>query len=186
MIGFYGIIYELASPGAIFPGVIGGICLLLAFFALESLPINIVGIFLIILGIALFIAELKTPGFGALATGAIISLFLGSLMLFSTSSPYFQPKVALHLIIIFVAFSAFFFLFALSYAIKALRAKPMSDKESLIGQVGIAKEELQPYGVILVGGEDWSAESEDGVIKQGEKVIVSGIDGLKLKVKKAK
>jgi len=74
MIGFYGIIYELASPGAIFPGVIGGICLLLAFFALESLPINIVGIFLIILGVGLFIAELKTPGFGALATGAIISI----------------------------------------------------------------------------------------------------------------
>lgn len=184
MIGFYGIIYELASPGAIFPGVIGAICLLLAFFALESLPINIVGIFLILLGIGLFIAELKTPGFGALFTGAIISLFLGSLMLFSTSSPYFRPRVGIHLIMIFVAFSAFFFLFALSSGIKALRAKPISGKEYLIGKIGYVKEKLEPTGIVLVEGEDWTAESINGMIEQCEKIIVLEIEGLKLKVKK--
>ncbi len=186
MIGFYGIIYELASPGAIFPGVLGAICLLLAFFALESLPINIVGIFLIILGIGLFIAELKTPGFGALATGAIVSLFLGSLMLFSTSSPYFRPQVAINLIIIFVGFTAFFFLFALSYALKALRAKPISGKEALIGKVGVAKDELNLDGIVHIEGEEWGAESEDGIIKEGEKVVVSRIEGLKVIVKKEK
>lgn len=184
MIGIYGMIYELANPGAILPGVIGGICLLLAFFALESLPINLVGIFLILLGIGLFIAELKTPGFGALVTGAVISLFLGSLMLFSSSGPYFTPQVSLSLIIIFVAFTTFFFLFALSYGIKALRMKITSGKEGMIEKTGITKETLNPYGIVLVEGEDWGAESEDGMIEKGEKIKVTGVEGLKLKVKK--
>lgn len=184
MFGFYGIIYELASPGAIFPGITGAICLLLAFFALESLPVNIVGIFLIILGIGLFIVELKTPGFGASATGAIISLFLGSLMLFSTSNPYFKPQVGMHLIIIFVIFTAFFFLVALSSGIRALRAKPISGKESLIGKIGVAKSSLEPEGIVHVDGEEWTAESEEGIIEQGEKVVVISIDGLKLRVKR--
>lgn len=184
MIGIYGIIYELANPGAILPGVIGGICLLLAFFALESLPVNLVGIFLILLGIGLFIAELKTPGFGTLATGAVISLFLGSLMLFSSSGPYFTPKVSMSLIITFVAFTSFFFLVAISYGIKALRKKPVTGREVLVGKTGIAKQFLNPYGIVLVEGEDWNAESEEGPIEKNERVKVTGVEGLKLKVKK--
>jgi membrane-bound serine protease (ClpP class) len=186
MIGIYGMIYELANPGATLPGVIGGICLLLAFFALESLPINLVGILLILLGIGFFIAELKTPGFGALATGGAISLFLGSLMLFSSSGPYFAPRVSLSLIITFVAFTTIFFLVALSYGIRALKTKIVSGKEGLVGKIGITKETLNPYGIVLVEGEDWSAESEDGVIEKNEKIEVTKVEGLKLKVKKLK
>ncbi|MEM2983735.1 MAG: NfeD family protein, partial [Candidatus Jordarchaeaceae archaeon] len=128
--------------------------------------------------------ELKTPGFGTLATGAVISLFLGSLMLFSSSGPYFTPKVSMSLIITFVAFTSFFFLVAISYGIKALREKPVTGREVLVGKTGIAKQFLNPYGIVLVEGEDWNAESEEGPIEKNERVRVTGVEGLKLKVRK--
>jgi len=184
MLAIYGLIYELANPGAIFPGVVGGICLILAFFALESLPVNLAGIFLILLGIGLFIGELKTPGIGVFAVGAVISLFLGSLMLFSSSGPYLNISVSLSLIIAFVTFTTFFFLFAVSMGIKALKSKVTSGTEGMVGRKGIAKTNLSPDGMILVEGEDWSAQAEEGEIKIGEEVEVIGVEGLKLKVKK--
>lgn len=184
MIATYGLIYELANPGAILPGVVGAIALLLALFSLESLPINLAGLLLILLGIAFFIIELKTAGFGVLAAGGIISLFLGSLMLFSSSGPYLTTSVSLEIILVFVITTTIFFLVVLHLAIKALKSKVTSGIESIIGKTGITKEDLSPYGTVLIAGEDWKAESVSGDIQKGEKIKVVGIEGLKVKVEK--
>lgn len=184
MIATYGLIYELANPGSILPGVVGAISLLLALFALESLSINLAGLFLILLGIGLFIIELKTPGFGVLLTGGVISLFLGSLMLFSSSGPYLTTSVSLEIIITFVALTAIFFLVIINLAIKALKGKVLTGPQAIVGKVGISKTALSPYGTVLVYGEDWEAEAISEDIKEGEKVKVVEVDGLKLKVSK--
>ena len=181
MLGIYGIFFELSSPGAILPGVVGGIFLILAFYALQMLPVNYAGLALIFFGIILFIAEIKVVSHGLLAVGGVISLFLGSMMLFQ--SPLEYMRVSLSVIIPAVLVSAAFFIFAVSKAINARLKKPTTGMEGLIGEVGIVSTPIAPEGKVSIHGEFWNATS-DQELEKGEKVRVVGIANLKLKVKK--
>lgn len=181
MLGIYGIFFELSSPGAILPGVVGGIFLILAFYALQMLPVNYAGLALIFFGIILFIAEIKVVSHGLLAVGGVISLFLGSMMLFQ--SPVEYMRVSLSVIIPAVLVSAAFFIFAVSKAINARLKKPTTGMEGLIGEVGIVSTPIAPEGKVSIHGEFWNATS-DQELEKGEKVRVVGIVNLKLKVKK--
>jgi membrane-bound serine protease (ClpP class) len=181
MLGIYGIFFELSSPGAILPGVVGGIFLILAFYALQMLPVNYAGLALIFFGIILFIAEIKVVSHGLLAVGGVISLFLGSMMLFQ--SPVEYMRVSLSVIIPAVLVSAAFFIFAVSKAINARLRKPTTGMEGLIGEVGIVSTSIAPEGKVSIHGEFWNATS-DRELEKGEKVQVIGVINLKLKVKK--
>ncbi len=181
MLGIYGIFFELSSPGAILPGVVGGIFLILAFYALQMLPVNYAGLALIFFGIILFIAEIKVVSHGILAIGGVISLFLGSMMLFQ--SPVEYMKVSLSVIIPAVLVSAAFFIFAVTRAINARLKKPTTGMEGLVGEVGIASTAIAPEGKVSIHGEFWNATS-DGTIEKGENVQVVGVKNLKLSVKR--
>ncbi len=181
MLGIYGIFFELSSPGAILPGVVGGIFLILAFYALQMLPVNYAGLALIFFGIILFIAEIKVVSHGLLAVGGVISLLLGSIMLFQ--SPVEYMRVSLSVIIPAVMVSAAFFIFAVSKAINARLRKPTTGMEGLIGEVGIVSTPISPEGKVSIHGEFWNATS-DQTLEEGEKAQVIGVDNLKLKVKK--
>ncbi len=181
ILGFYGLLYELANPGAILPGVLGAIFLILAFFAFQSLPINYAGLLLILLALILFILDIKVQSHGVLTVGGIISMILGSLMLIESPAPFFQ--ISLVTIISAAMATAAFFFFVVAAGLKAQRRKPTTGREGLLGEKGIARSRLAPEGQIFVRGEIWSAISEE-VVEPGEKVVVDGVSGLKLKVKK--
>jgi membrane-bound serine protease (ClpP class) len=181
MLGLMGLYFELSTPGAILPGVVGGIFLILAFFALQMLPINYAGLGLILFAVLLFIAEIKIVSHGILAIGGVISLLLGSLMLIESPAEYMQ--ISLAVIIPVVAVSAGFFIFAISMAIRARMSKPTTGKEGLIGEIGVAATSLSPEGKISVHGEFWNAVCDE-TIDQGQKVEVIGTKDLKLKVKR--
>ncbi|HIC91756.1 MAG TPA: nodulation protein NfeD [Syntrophaceae bacterium] len=182
MIGMTGLFFELAHPGAIFPGVIGGICLILAFFAFQTLPINYAGILLIILSIILFILEVKVTSFGLLGIAGIICLILGSLMLFRVPS---YMGVSWKTVIPTVGAISLFFLIIGTLAFKAYVSKPKTGMEGLIGAQGVATKRIVGEGKVFVHGEYWNAESEE-VIESGEKIEVIGSEHLRLKVKKIK
>ncbi len=181
MIGLVGLYFELSNPGAIFPGIIGGICLILAFFAFRTLPVNYAGVLLILLGVLLFIAEIKVPSYGLLTVGGIISLALGSIMLFESPFPYLRASLAV--IIPTVAVTAGFFIFAVSMTVRAHMAKPATGREGISGEIGKAATRIAPEGKVFVHGEFWNAYA-DGTIEEGEKVRVIRAEGLKLKVEK--
>jgi membrane-bound serine protease (ClpP class) len=181
MIGLVGLYFELSNPGAIFPGVIGGICLILAFFAFRTLPVNYAGVLLILLGVFLFIAEIKIASYGLLSVGGIISLALGSIMLFESPLPYLRASLTVILPTVLV--TAAFFLLAVGLTIKAYRAKPATGMEGLAGEAGKAATRIAPEGKVFVHGEFWNAYS-DGTIEEGEKVRVVKAENLRLKVEK--
>ncbi len=181
MLGIYGIFFELSNPGSILPGVVGGIFLILAFYALQMLPISFAGLALILFAIILFIAEIKVVSHGLLSVAGVISLFLGSLMLIESPTDYM--RISLSVIIPAVGVSAAFFVFAVTKAIKARLAKPTTGKEGIIGEIGTVVTALAPEGKVAIHGEFWKAESEQP-IGEGEKVQVIGVNNLVLKVKK--
>jgi len=181
MIGLVGLYFELSNPGAIFPGVIGGICLILAFFAFRTLPVNYAGVLLILLGVFLFIAEIKVASYGLLSVGGIIALALGSIMLFESPLPYLRASLTVILPTVLV--TAAFFLLAVALTIKAYRAKPATGMEGLAGEAGKAATRIAPEGKVFVHGEFWNAYS-DGTIEEGEKVRVVKAENLRLKVEK--
>jgi membrane-bound serine protease (ClpP class) len=181
MLGGMGIFFELSNPGAILPGVVGGIFLILAFYALQVLPVNYAGLALILFGIILFIAEIKVVSHGLLAIGGVISLFLGSLMLFQSPAEYM--RLSLSVIVPAVLVTSGFFIFAMTMAIRARLKKPTTGLEGLIGETGIVAIPLTPEGKVSVHGEFWNAVS-DQPIEKGEKAKVIGVTHLKLKVKK--
>lgn len=183
MIGLVGLYFELAHPGAIFPGTIGGICLILAFFAFRTLPVNYAGILLILLGIFLFIAEIKIASYGLLTVGGVVSLALGSIMLFESPLPYLRASFSV--VIPTVLVTAAFFIFAMTMAIKAQMAKPATGSEGISGETGVARTRLDPEGKVFVHGEWWNAYSDE-IIEEGEKIRVLKTDGLTLKVEKLK
>ncbi len=187
LIAFYGIIFELASPGAIFPGVAGAIALLLFLFALHIIPVNSVGVALIVLAIILFIVDLKVPSHGVLSVGGIVSLLLGSFMLVGGKS---SPMVSVSISLIFgmAGTTAAFFVFALSKAIVAQRRRIVSGKEGMIGEIGYVIEWSDGGGVVLVHGERWNAVAEKNshTLKKGEKIKVKGIEELTLIVEELK
>jgi membrane-bound serine protease (ClpP class) len=183
MLGFYGLFFELSSPGVIFPGVFGAICLILAFFALQTLPVNYAGVLLILLAIILFIAEIKVTSYGVLTLGGVIAMILGSLMLFDSPEPYL--RVSWYVIFPLVLTTVGFFVFALSFALKAQLKKPTTGREGLLGMRGKALSALNPHGRVFVHGEYWSAESEEA-IETGSTIEVTGVHELTLKVKEVK
>ncbi|MCK4572315.1 nodulation protein NfeD, partial [candidate division WOR-3 bacterium] len=182
ILGFYGLIFEITHPGAIIPGLLGALFLVLAFFAFQTLPINYTGVGLIILGIAMFVMEVLTPTYGPLTLGGIVAMTLGSLMLLNTNVPFLQ--ISKSIIIAAVGTTAAFFLFALGAVIKAMKRKPATGKEGLIGEIGTAEGDINSTeGKVFIHGEYWNAESSE-MIKEGEKVEVLEVERLKLKVKK--
>jgi membrane-bound serine protease (ClpP class) len=180
LVGFYGIMFELYSPGAIFPGVAGVISLILAFYAMHSLPVNYAGIALIIFAVILFVLEIKIVSHGILAIGGVISMLLGSMMLIKSVPGLEMMKISRAVIFTATAVSAAFFLFIIGAGIKAQRRKAVTGLDSLIGDTGEVIEPLDPTGMVRVHGELWSAESLSGVIGKGEKVRVKEMKNLKL------
>ena len=178
MIGLAGLYFELSHPGAIFPGVIGAICMILAFFSFQTLPVNYAGLLLIVLAIILFIAEVKVTSYGVLSIGGLISMTIGSIMLFE------DMRVSLKLMLPTVLLVGGFFVVVASLAFRAYRAKPKGGTDGLLGEIGLVKERIDPEGLIFVHGEYWRATAGER-IEPGEKVEVGGVDGLILKVKKA-
>ncbi len=176
-----GIMAEITNPGMIFPGVIGAICLLMAFFSLGMLPVNYAGILLIVLAIGLFIAEFFTASFGLFTAGGITSLVLGSLLLFK-GGPIFQvnPWLIAGLSLVILAFV----IFAATRIIKAHRTQATTGWEELIGKPARVMTALDPEGQVLFRGEHWKAVSEEGNIEPGEDVIIEKVDNLKLYVTK--
>jgi membrane-bound serine protease (ClpP class) len=182
LLGFYGLFFELTNPGSIFPGVMGGICLILAFYAFQTLPVNYAGLLLIILAIILFILEIKIVSQGVLTIGGVIAMLLGSLMLFESPGPFM--KLSLFLILPAVIITALFFTVILGLAYKAYRRKPVTGSEGLIGLEGIANTDItKTSGMVLLHGELWSAYSDEPISK-GEKIVVESVSGLKVKVRK--
>jgi len=184
MIGFYGIMFELYSPGAILPGVLGVISLILAFYSLQTLPVNYAGLALIAFALLLFILEIKIVSHGVLAISGIISLILGSMMLIRTGSGDIG-KISWTVIISTTAVTSLFFLFVIGMGIRAQRLKPATGMSALVDETGIAKDSLSPSGMVLVHGELWQAESLSGEINKGEKIRVKDMKGFKLFVEKA-
>ncbi|MBN2028889.1 nodulation protein NfeD [bacterium] len=179
MLGFYGILFELRSPGTIFPGVVGAICLILAFFALQVLTINVAGLLLILLAILLWILEVHVPSFGLLTIGGIVSFILGSMMLFK----YPEVKVSLGLIITLAVLTALFLVVGLGLALRTRFTKATTGTQGLVGEEGVAVSLLNPEGQVSVHGEVWKAKSSEK-IKKGERIIVTAVDGLKMQVRK--
>lgn len=184
LVGTYGIIYELAHPGVLFPGVAGAIALVFAFIGFESLPINIAGLILIGLSIALFIAEAMTPAFGSLFIGGIVSLILGSFLLFPSRGIDSVWGPSYWVIGVMVLITTILIGVILAAIIKSMRSKKMISKESMIGLKGVAQTEITPEGgVVNVGAEEWKAYSDE-IVQIHEVVEVVEVDGLKMKVKK--
>ncbi len=182
MIGFYGILFELYNPGTVIPGVLGGISLILGLYGLSVISINWLGLLLIVLGILLFVLELITPTFGALAVGGIVSLALGSLFLIDTSSPYGDIPVSAIATAVFT--TALFFLIAGRFGLKAQKKKKMTGMEGMIGEIGTVISDFKGgKGKVRVHGEIWNAVSEDN-LKRGEEVKVVAVEGLKVRVEK--
>jgi membrane-bound serine protease (ClpP class) len=179
-VGSIGILVELYNPGAIFPGVIGAICLLMAFYSLGVLDANIGGILLMLLALGLFVAEFFTPTFGILTAGGVTALVLGSLLLFPDRLPVFQ--VSPWLIGVVSALFVGFFLFVIQRVIKVHRRQATTGWEELIGKPATVMMKLSPEGQVLFRGEHWKAISEEGPVEEGEQVIINRVENLKLYV----
>jgi membrane-bound serine protease (ClpP class) len=177
MIGLAGLYFELSHPGAIFPGVIGAISLILAFYSFQTLPVNYAGLLLIALAVILFVAEIMVSSYGVLSLGGLISLTLGSVMLFE------DVGVSLKLMAPTIVLIGAFFVVLSTLAFRAYRTKPKTGMEGLIGSTGVVKQPLDPEGLVFVHGEYWRAVSEEK-LELGDKVRVESADGLLLKVKK--
>jgi membrane-bound serine protease (ClpP class) len=179
-LGGLGLTFELMSPGAVLPGVVGGICIILAFFALSVLPVNTAGLALILLALLFFIAEIKVVSHGVLAVGGVISLVIGSLMLFKT--PDAALRVSLGVIASLVGFTAAVVGLLLFLAIRAQRMPVMTGKEGMLHELGTARTSLSPRGKVLIHGEIWDAVADEPVAA-GETVEVVGVRSLTLAVR---
>jgi membrane-bound serine protease (ClpP class) len=182
IVGLYGLIFEIRSPGAIIPGLLGALCLILAFYSFQTLPINYAGVALIILGIAMFVMEVLTPTYGPLTIGGIVSMSIGSIMLINTDASFLQ--ISKPLIFAVIGTTAAFFIFALGAVIRAMKSKPTTGKEGLTGAIGKSVSAINPKGgKVFIRGEYWNAVS-DQKIKKDTEVEVLEVNGLTVKVKK--
>lgn len=184
MLGIYGLLFELYNPGAMFPGVIGGISIILAFYSMHTLPVNYAGVALILLAVVLFILEINIVSHGALTVGGTVALFFGSIMLIDQESALQAFDISLPLIILVVVLTLLFFLFAIGVGLKAQRSKTVTGVEGLIGETGTTASDINPRGSVKLHGEIWNAECENAKIEKGEKVVVTEVSNLLLKVKK--
>ncbi len=180
-LGVNGLLFELASPGAYLPGIIGVISLLLAFYSLGALSANYVGLIFIALAFILFVVDLKAPTHGVLTIGGIVSFVFGAMVLFNT--PYMTVPWAT--IITLALGTASFFVFAIAKVVQSYKWKPVTGREGLIGAIGEARTDLDPKGMVFVHGETWRAEAESPPLHKGDLVVVTSVNGLKIKVRKA-
>lgn len=179
MLGFYGLIFELQNPGAILPGVVGGICLVLAFFALSTLPVNAAGVALVVLGLAFLLAEIKVASHGMLAIGGTLSLGLGTLMLFRSGT----VQVSLPLVVAGTALTAGFFLWVIGAGLRAGRRRVTTGAPGLVGQRGVVVGKIDVAGMVRIGDELWSATADE-VLETGAAVEVVSVSGLQLSVRR--
>jgi membrane-bound serine protease (ClpP class) len=177
-----GIMAEIFNPGLIFPGIVGGISLLLAFYSLGVLPVNYAGILLILLAVGLFIGEVLSTSFGLFTIGGMVSLVAGSLILFKGASPVFRIDPWLIAVVCIVITG--FLTFLIQRAISAHRKQAYTGREELIGKTALVKVALNPEGMVFYKGERWTAISESGEVKVGEDVIIKRVEGLVLYVVK--
>ena len=178
-LGSIGLLVELYNPGLIFPGVVGALALLLAFYSLQTLPINYTGLLLIGLGMVMFILEIKVTSFGMLFLGGVVAMSLGALMLIDSPEEYLH--IPLSTIVLVVGTTAGLFLFVVGAAVRSVGRKPVSGQEGMLGAIGTAKERLDPTGTVFVQGTLWSARSTVP-IEAGATVRVVRVEGLKLTV----
>jgi membrane-bound serine protease (ClpP class) len=178
-IGTIGIMAELYSPGAILPGIIGAISLILAFYSLQSLPVNYAGALLVILGVVFLLLEISVTSYGLLALGGLAAMTLGGLLLIKSDAPYLQVSLTFLLPTV-VTLGGLVGVVAWM-AVKSGRGKPVTGVEGMIGSVGIAKTDLNPRGQITVQGEIWDAISQRP-IRQGETAEVVSVEGLTVTV----
>jgi len=179
MIGLAGLYFELSHPGTVFPGVIGGIALILAFFALQTLPVNYAGILLIVLGIIFFILEMKITSYGLLSVAGIVSLLLGSLMLFRGSAP--EMRVSMEVLLPTVILISGFFVVMAGLVFRAQLSKPATGAKGLAGEIGVVKKALNPEGKVFVHGELWNARAGHPVA-ENERVRIVRVVSLMLEV----
>lgn len=181
MIGLAGLYFELSHPGAIFPGVVGGIAIILAFFSFQTLPVNTAGILLILLSIILFILEIKVVSYGLLSIAGVVSLLLGSLMMFEGNGP--QSQLSWQVLIPTLLIVSAFFVTLASLAFKAQMSRPRTGGNGLVKETGIVKKRIEPEGKVLVHGELWHARAKE-TIEEGVQVRVVSVDNLVLTVEK--
>jgi membrane-bound serine protease (ClpP class) len=180
-LGLLGLYFEFSNPGLIFPGVVGGIFLILAFFGLQILPINYAGLALIILALIFFLVEVKVTSYGLLTIAGIISMVLGSIMLFETPIP--ELRVSLRVIIPVAVALGVMTVFLLRLVVKAQKRKAVTGSQGLIGKEGKCLSDIAPEGKVFLHGEIWDAVSPDQIVK-GDHVEVTGLKGFILEVKK--
>jgi membrane-bound serine protease (ClpP class) len=179
-IGTVGLMAELYNPGAILPGIVGAISLVMAFYALQSLPVNYAGVLLFVLGILFFILEGTVTSYGLLAIGGVVSLLLGSVMLIKTDAEFL--RISWSVILPVVTLVAVFSLLIVGLGVRAMRRPHSTGPEGMVGLVAVARTALAPHGHVAVQGELWDAVSEQP-LQPGEEAEVTGVEGLRLRVK---
>ena len=180
MVGMAGIMLEIYNPGSILPGVAGGVSLILALYAMQTLPVNYAGLLLIIFAIVLFLLEIKIPSFGLLSIGGVISMVMGSIMLFDSELPFM--RIAWEVIVVVVTLTVLFFVFAIGMAIRTHRKKPTTGQQGMVGETGEVYKKLDLDGTVIIHGEYWKATS-DASINKGQKVKVIECDDKHLTIK---
>jgi membrane-bound serine protease (ClpP class) len=184
-LGTMGMFFELANPGSILPGVAGGICLLLGFYALGTLPVNYAGLLLMGFAALLFVVDTFAPTHGILSVGGLISFLLGSLLLFNVPGAEAWVSVSIWTIVLVTLSMGVFFLLIARLVTRSYKLQPVSGREGLIGRRGVARTALEPSGMVFVDGALWTATSTSGPIEKGAPVEVLGLDGLHLQVSRA-
>jgi membrane-bound serine protease (ClpP class) len=174
MIGLAGLYFEFSHPGSIFPGVIGAIALILAFFAMQTLPVNYAGVLLIVLAIIFFIMEMKIISYGLLSVAGVVSLLLGSLMLFKGDGP--DMKLSLQVLLPTVILISAFFVAVAGLVFRAQISKPATGSTGLVGEIGVVKKALTPDGKVFVHGELWNARAKDPIDKDAKVRIVQVVN----------
>ncbi len=185
MIGMLGLYFELSNPGLVLPGVVGAISLVLAFYSFQTLPINYAGLMLIGLAVVFFIVEIKVVSYGLLTIAGLISLALGSIMLFDSPLPFMRLSYWV-MLPVFIFMSAII-LWTIYYAVRVFKTRPVSGAEGLVGREGVATDDIstgEAFGKVFVEGEYWNATSEEP-IKKGERIRIKEVAGLRVKVSKA-
>lgn len=182
LLGIYGLIFEFQNPGLGAPGIAGVIALLLALYGLQILPVNYVGLALIVAAMVLFVAEVKVQSHGMLSLGATVALVLGGLLLFNDPGAF--VRVDWLVIGLATAASAAFFAFVVQRVAAAHTHRPATGSEGLIGATGNVRTPLDPTGQVLIHGELWQAVAEDELLDRGDEVVVVGVEGLRLRVRR--